>query len=197
MPKQILKNKYQEEFNFLYELINDFTKRLNIESKLFYFVVQKEIRGTSLLQGLVYNQDGLSSSKELFKVYNKQKEISNVAPYLASFSRLLSYIYQKAVAKVGKDKAEQLLEDSFNHLKKKYSVEPNLEGYVPREAIGKAAAAAAAAAASSFDISLMDNMLNYMLNDVIKKGITPEKKLTEGKENSKNKLSPKELKRNG
>jgi hypothetical protein len=190
MPKLIQKNKYQDEFSFLYDLINDFTKKLDINNKLFYFMVQREIKGTQLLQGFVYSKEGLSSDKEMVKLYKKEKEIYGVAPYLASFSRLLSYVYQKASSKVGEEKAEHLLEESFDNLKKKYSVEPNLEGYVPRKAIGKAAAAAAAAA---FDVSLMDNMLNYLLNDIIKKGITPaQKKIEEGKKEEK-KLSPEEL----
>ena len=62
--KLIQQNKYQDQLNFLYDLINDFTKKLKVDNRLFYFMVQRNINGTSYLRGFVYGNNGLSSNKE-------------------------------------------------------------------------------------------------------------------------------------
>jgi hypothetical protein len=185
MAQQLIqKNRYIDEFDFLYDRINAFTRKVAIDNKLFYIMVQRNIKGQSLLQGFMYHQDGLSSSKELFSTYKNQKELHDIAPYLASFSRLLAFIYKKASVRVGEEKADAILKESFETVKKKYPTQPDLQGYIPREAIGKAAAAAAAA----FGTSVADNMLNFVADIYEKKVKVPEQTVRKPTEGSKEQL---------
>jgi hypothetical protein len=182
-------NKYLDEFNFLYELVNTYTKKLGIDNKLFYFLVQRKVKGMQLLQGFVYHHDGLSSSKALFNAYRKETEMHNIAPYLASFARLLAAIYKKACTKMGEEKASIVFHNAYDEVKKNYTTEPYLEGYIPSRALGSSSSSSSS---SAFNINVMENLLNYLIQDVIEKGITPaQKRIEEGKK----KLSPEEMKR--
>jgi len=180
--KLIQKDRYDVELLFLHELINVFTRKSNIINRNFYSKINKSLKHVLVLSSLSYNEQGLLSFEVVFENYKKAKKsghmIYQTTPYFSSLSRLLALIYTEASSILGEEKAKNILKASFNVVKKKYSEIPDLEGYIPKVVLGKAAAAAAAAAYSTI---LTDGIIKYYVG-IIEKGVKPEKIISEVKE---------------
>jgi len=171
MQKLLIKTKdaYTQKIFFLQDLINTFTKKLKIDNRLFYYKINNSLKYSGILSSVVYNGNGLLFFENTLKDYSMLKKsvkvVHQIAPYLSSLSRVLAFIYREASRIVGEEQAKKILKKSFDSVKKNYTEVPDLQGYVPQVVLGRVAKAKAKA----YPIILMDQMINYLVNDVIKK----------------------------
>lgn len=165
--KLVIQDEYNRKLLSLCELINIFTRRLEIKNRIFYSKINKELKQSHLLRSLSYNENGLLSFEIIFESYKKAKETGNViyqiAPYLSSLSRLLSLIYTQASNILGKEKTKKILKESLDLAKKKNREIPNLGGYTPKEIFGKKEAKGT----TTFSVSLADSMIKYLVENII------------------------------
>jgi len=169
-------DRYSIKLLFLHELINVFTRSLNIKNRSFYSKINKNLKHVPILSSLSYNEQGLLSFEAVFEDYKKSKESENALyqtiPYFSSLSRLLALIYSEASIILREEKSKNILKKSFKIAKKKYTEIPDLEGYIPRETRGLSSSSSSSS--SAFSVTLMDNMIKYLVDEVIKKSMKPE-----------------------
>ncbi|MFH1317030.1 MAG: hypothetical protein ABII01_05925 [Candidatus Woesearchaeota archaeon] len=164
--------EHDEKFLFLYELINVFIARLNIKNTLFYSKLNQDLKLNPAISKLSCTEHGLTSFEPVFEDYQTKREsgyIYEIAPYFAALSRILSLIYKESVKKLGKEEADKILKKSFFIVKKKYSENPDLLGYIPPETMGLSSSS------SAFGTTVMGSMIDFLIDDVIKNCAVPVK----------------------
>jgi hypothetical protein len=198
MQQLVVKQKQQDErddeFMFLVDLITTFTKNVRIDSSTFYKRVNLRLAQMSYLHGLKYTSQGISGFEEVFKEFKQQikqqkstfisSSLYHKIRYLDSLGRLLSIVYKQSCLMIGDEKTISFFKQSFSPISKKYNLVPDLQAYVPREALGKtAAAAAAAAAAGGYGITITDNMLNFIA-DIYEKKVKVSQRIVKEKKSA-------------
>ena len=130
-------SRFDSNILFLQELIDNFTRDLNIQREDFYSRVNSVLRNFSVLSGLRYNKFGLLGFPEVFKSYQKSKESVSViyaaSPYMNSLSSLLSAIFSETSNVLGLEKTKMVFKDSFEKTKKSYAEIPNVFLYDRQE----------------------------------------------------------------
>jgi len=162
-------DEYDIKLLFLYELINEFTKKVNIRNNFFYFKINEGLKNDDILKVLSYNRDGLLYFENILQQYNKHKQyeksIYYIAPYFSSLSRILALIYEESSRILGERRAKVIFKNCFRNVKKKYPKAPELRGYVPVSAEGSSFTLV------TYGVALMDNLISYLITDIIKKPI--------------------------
>lgn len=168
--KLIQEDEFDTKFLFLYELINTFTRKLNIKSRNFYSEINKNLKHSPILSGLSYNEQGILVFENIFDDYKMLKKsgrgVYQIAPYFSSLTRLLASVYKEAAGSLGEEETKKILKSSFIIVKKKYTEIPDLEGYLPREVVGLGTEKKAPVA---YNFILMDNMIKYLVDTVTRK----------------------------
>ncbi len=167
--------EYEKQFFFLTELIDIFTRRLNIRNWFFYHKINKMIEKESTLNNFSYDKRGLFDKRGrtryagYYEDNDKLKYTYELAPQFAALSRILAIIYQSSVRIVGKDKVQIIFSQCYKRLARKIPNPPDLLGYIPSETMGLSSSSSS----SAFSISLTDNMIKYLVDSVIgKKGVS-------------------------
>jgi hypothetical protein len=167
-------SKYENRLLFMRDLIEKFTKNLNIKDPKFYSRINDSIKYYHTLRSLSYDKNGLSNFSELVEDYRQLKKSVKViyaaSSYLSSLSNILSIIFDESVKMIGVEKSKSLLRAALNDVKKKYDEHPNLEGYVPiseqPEDIDMGI--------GSYPVILMDNMISYLVKEMVSKSGGPK-----------------------
>lgn len=171
-PRSILesKNAYDIKFIFLYNLISILTIHLRIKKRGFYRKINKMLKQNKYLQLMSYNKEGLYNFMATFDKFKQARAntpfLYKISPYLSSLSRILAAVYKGSSIILGEKEAKKIFKESFDLVKKKYKEIPDLEGYAPREVLGKADEEEEK---EVFSTALMDSMIKYVVEDIIKK----------------------------